>query len=257
MSNVPLTSSQAFKRMIWEENPVFVQILGICSALAVTNLVKNTLVMCVGLTFTTALSCLCVSLLRAYTPRQVRMMVQVLIIAAIVIMFKIILDAFLPEVSRELGPYVGLIITNCIVMGRCEAFAAGNKPVPAFFDGLGAGVGYSLVLLAIALVREPLGMGSIFGYEVLSPAWTRWNIMVIAPSGFFVLATLIWIVKSIHLSAKPPTPTPIPTPTPTPTPIPIPTPTPTPIPTPTPTPIPTPTPTPTQIHAQTQSGGAK
>jgi len=202
MSPAPLTPWQAFKRMIWEENPVFVQILGICSALAVTNLVKNTLVMCIGLTLATAASAVIVSLLRSSTPRQVRMMIQVLIISAVVIVFKVFLDAFLPEISRELGPYVGLIITNCIVMGRCEAFAAGNKPVPAFFDGLGAGVGYSLVLLLIALIREPLGMGTIFGYEVLSPAWTRWNMMVIAPSGFFMLAILIWIINAWKIQAK-------------------------------------------------------
>jgi Na+-transporting NADH:ubiquinone oxidoreductase subunit D len=195
MSPPPLSGTQVFKRMIWDENPVFVQILGICSALAVTNLVKNTLVMCLGLTFTTAMSCLTVSLLRHHTPRQVRMMVQVLIIAAFVIVIKILLDAFLPETSRQLGPYVGLIITNCIVMGRCEAFAAANKPWHAFLDGLGAGVGYSLVLLGVALVREPLGMGTVFGIEVLSPAWTRWNIMVVAPSGFFMLAIFLWIAK--------------------------------------------------------------
>lgn len=195
MSPPPITGHQAFKRMIWDENPVFVQILGICSALAVTNLVKNTFVMCLGLTFTTAMSCLVVSLLRKHTPRQVRMMIQVLIIASFVIVIKILLDAFLPEISSQLGPYVGLIITNCIVMGRCEAFAASNAPWLAFLDGLGAGVGYSMVLLAISLIREPLGMGTIFGFEVLSPQWTRWNMMVIAPSGFFMLAIFLWIAN--------------------------------------------------------------
>ncbi|NLI78476.1 MAG: NADH:ubiquinone reductase (Na(+)-transporting) subunit D [Candidatus Riflebacteria bacterium] len=182
--------------MLWEENPVLVQILGICSTLAVTNLVKNTLIMCVGLTLCTAFSALTISLLRDRIPRQVRMMVQVLIIAAWVIVLKIVLDAFLPEISRELGPYVGLIITNCIVMGRTEGFAMGNRPLTAFCDGLGAGVGYSLVLLVIAAVREPLGLGSFFGIPVLPSDWTRWNLMVIAPSGFFALATFIWVAKA-------------------------------------------------------------
>jgi Na+-transporting NADH:ubiquinone oxidoreductase subunit D len=192
----PAKGTAALTRMLWEENPVIVQILGICSALAVTNLVKNTLVMCVGLIFTTGMSCLTVSLLRNVMPRRVRMMVQVLIIAAYVIVIKILLDAFLPEISKELGPYVGLIITNCIVMGRTEGFAMGNKPVDSLLDGIGAGLGYTAVLLPIAMVREPLGLGSFFGYAVFPADWTRWNLMVIAPSGFFCLAVLIWVARA-------------------------------------------------------------
>ncbi len=187
----------AFKRMLWDENPVIGQILGICSALAVTNLVKNTLVMCLGLIFTLMMSCLTVSLLRNVIPRQVRMIIQVLIIAAYVIFIKIVLDAFLPEISNELGPYVGLIITNCIVMGRTEGYAMGNKPLDSVLDGIGAGVGYSLVLLPIAMIREPLGLGTFFGFQVLPADWTRWNMMVIAPSGFFALATFIWITRAL------------------------------------------------------------
>jgi Na+-transporting NADH:ubiquinone oxidoreductase subunit D len=183
--------------MIWDENPVIGQILGICSALAVTNLVKNTLVMCVGLIFTLIMSCFTVSLMRNVIPRRVRMMIQVLVIAAYVIVIKIVLDAYLPEISNELGPYVGLIITNCIVMGRTEGYAMANKPVDSILDGLGAGVGYSMVLLPIAMVREPLGLGSFFGYEFLPPDWTRWNLMVIAPSGFFGLAVYIWIARAL------------------------------------------------------------
>ncbi len=204
MSATPTpTGWSAFRRMIWQENPVFVQILGICSALAVTNLVYNTLIMCLGLIFTTSLSCLTVSLLREVTPRRVRMMTQVLIIAAYVILVQICLDAYLPDISKQLGPYVGLIITNCIVMGRCEAFAAGNRPLPAFCDGLGAGCGYSLVLLAVALVREPLGMGTLFKgspleLTVLPAGWTHWNLMIIAPSGFFCLAGFIALARTIN-----------------------------------------------------------
>lgn len=200
MSAGPVKGVAALKRMLWEENPVIGQILGICSALAVTNLVKNTLVMCLGLIFTLMMSCFTVSLLRNVIPRQVRMIIQVLVIAAYVIVIKIILDAYLPEISNELGPYVGLIITNCIVMGRTEGYAMNNKPVDSIFDGIGAGIGYSLVLLPISMIREPLGLGTFFGMQLLPPDWTKWNMMVIAPSGFFALATFIWIVRAFKAS---------------------------------------------------------
>lgn len=196
MSTGSVKGLDALKRMLWDENPVIGQILGICSALAVTNLVKNTAVMCLGLIFTLMMSCFTVSLLRNVIPRRVRMIVQVLIIAAYVIFIKIVLDAFLPEISNELGPYVGLIITNCIVMGRTEGYAMANKPYDAILDGIGAGIGYSLVLLPIAMIREPLGLGTLFGVQVLPSDWTRWNMMVIAPSGFFALATYIWLVRA-------------------------------------------------------------
>lgn len=198
----PAKGLNALKRMLWDENPVIGQILGICSALAVTNLVKNTLVMCIGLIFTLMMSCLTVSLMRNVIPRRVRMIIQVLIIAAYVIFIKIVLDAFLPEISRELGPYVGLIITNCIVMGRTEGYAMANKPSDAILDGIGAGIGYSLVLLPIAMIREPLGLGSFFGFQIIPADWTRWNMMVIAPSGFFALATYIWIVRALKSSGE-------------------------------------------------------
>jgi len=193
----PVTPWAAFQRMLWVENPVIVQILGICSALAVTNLVKNTLIMCVGLIFTCAMSSLTVSALRNWTPRRVRMMAQLLIIASYVIVIQTILDAYLPAVAKQLGPYVGLIITNCIVMGRTEAFATGNRPLASFFDGAGAGVGYSLILLTLAVVREPLGMGTFFGYPLgFMQDWTRWSLMIVAPAGFFGLATILWIARS-------------------------------------------------------------
>lgn len=197
MADKKVNGIKALKRMLWEENPVILQILGICSALAVTNLVKNTFVMCLGLVFTLVMSSFTVSVLRNLIPRRIRMMVQVLIIAAYVIIIKIMLDAWLPEISNQLGPYVGLIITNCIVMGRTEGYAMANKPIDSVLDGLGAAIGYSMVLLPIAMVREPLGLGTFFGFTVIPPDWTRWNFMVIAPSGFFGLAIYIWIVKSI------------------------------------------------------------
>ncbi|MHC5165528.1 MAG: Rnf-Nqr domain containing protein, partial [Planctomycetota bacterium] len=126
---------------LWRDNPIFRQVLGICSTLAVTNVVLNTVVMCTSLTLVTGLSCLTVSLLRHWTPRNIRMMVQTLIIAFYVIIVDLILKAYWPEMSGQLGPYVGLIITNCIIMGRCEAYAGSNAPIPSFWDGLFSGLG--------------------------------------------------------------------------------------------------------------------
>jgi len=187
------------KRVFGEDlganNPVFAQVLGICSTLAVTNVLKNTVVMCAGLVFTTALSNLTVSLMRNVMPGRIRMMVETLIIASYVIIVDIVLRAYLPDISRQLGPYVGLIITNCIIMGRAEAFALSNPPGLSFLDGIASGIGYSYVLLVIAVVRELLGSGSIWGYMILGESWTNWSIMVMAPGAFFMLAIFIWIVK--------------------------------------------------------------
>lgn len=185
---------------LWRDNPIFRQILGICSTLAVTNVVLNTVVMCVALTAVTAMSCLTVSFLRHWTPRNIRMMVQTLIIAFYVIIVDLILKAYWPEMSRNLGPYVGLIITNCIIMGRCEAFAGSNPLYPSFMDGLFSGLGYSFMLLAISVVRELLGMGTILGFDMpyfSTPYWDKWIIMVMPPGAFFALASIIWICRSI------------------------------------------------------------
>jgi Na+-transporting NADH:ubiquinone oxidoreductase subunit D len=184
-----------FAEDLGRNNPVFIQVLGICSTLAVTNVLKNTVVMCAGLVFVTALSNATVSALRDYIPSRVRMMVETLIIASYVIIVDIVLKAFLPDISRQLGPYVGLIITNCIIMGRAEAFALSNPPGLSFIDGIASGLGYSYVLLAIAFVRELMGSGSLWGYRLLGDWWTNWSIMVMAPGAFFTLAVFIWIVK--------------------------------------------------------------
>lgn len=183
---------------LWKDNPVIRQIIGICSTLAVTNLVSNSLVMGLALAFVTALSSFTVSLLRKYTPNHVRMMVQVLIISAYVIIVDIFLKAYMPEMSKTLGPYVGLIITNCIIMGRAEAYAQQNPPIPSFLDGLASGLGYTLVLLAVSIVRELLGFGSIFGIQILGDWWTPWTLMIMPPGAFFVLAIVIWIAKTIY-----------------------------------------------------------
>jgi Na+-transporting NADH:ubiquinone oxidoreductase subunit D len=187
---------------IFRQNAVYRQILGICSTLAVTNLLTNTLVMSVGLTFVTAMSSFTVSLLRKITPPRIRMMVQVMIIATYVIVVDLILKAYLPDISERLGPYVGLIITNCIIMGRAEAFAAKYPPWPSFLDGLAMGFGYTLVLMSIALVREILGFGTLFGFLILPEHWTRWTIMAMAPGAFFMLGIVIWIMNLIDPPEK-------------------------------------------------------
>lgn len=185
-----------FTTSAFTQNSVWRQILGICSALAVTNLMLNSLVMGLGVIFTLALSGFTISLIREYIPKRIRMMVQTLIIASYVIIVDLFLKAYYPEISKSLGPYVGLIITNCIIMGRAEAFAGKNVPIDSMIDGIGAGVGYTLVLLLIAFVRELFGFGSLFGIPILGDWWTKWSIMVMAPSAFFMLAILIWIINT-------------------------------------------------------------
>lgn len=181
------------------DNPVFVQVLGICSTLAVTNVLKNTVVMSIGLVFVTGLSNVTVSVLRKQIPTRIRMMVSTLIIASYVIFVDIVLKAYMPDVSRQLGPYVGLIITNCIIMGRAEAFALNNKPLLSLADGISSGIGYSYVLLIIAFFRELMGSGTIWGVTVLGSWWVKWSIMVMAPGAFFMLAVFIWIVKGVFI----------------------------------------------------------
>lgn len=190
-----MTKKDIFLTSAFKENSVWKQILGICSTLAVTNLMLNSLIMGIGLTFSLALSSLTISLIRNYTPRSVRMIAQTLIIAAYVIIVDIFLKARMPEISKQLGPYVGLIITNCILMGRAEAFASKNPPLDSFIDGIGSGAGYTLVLLLISFIRELLGFGTLFGIRVFGPWWINWSIMVMAPSAFFLLAMLIWIIN--------------------------------------------------------------
>ena len=180
------------------ENPIFRQVLGICSALAVTNLVVNTFFMGFGVTVATALTSFTISLLRNYIPVRIRMIVQVVIIACYVMMIDILIKAVAPDIHRFIGPYVGLIITNCIIMGRAEAFASQNKPLPALVDGFANGLGYTAVLVAIAVVREIMGFGTVLGFVL--PArdlwWHQWTIMVMPPGAFFMLAILTWVARA-------------------------------------------------------------
>ena len=181
-------------------NPIGVQVLGICSALAVTTRLDKALVMGIGVTLVTALANLAVSLVRNYTPGSIRIIVQLSIIASLVILFDHILKATLYELSLELSVFVGLIITNCIVMGRAEGFAMQNPPLRSFLDGIGNGLGYSLVLLLVALSRELLGAGKVFGFVILpltkDGGWYVANgLMLLAPSALFLIGLLIWALR--------------------------------------------------------------
>jgi Na+-transporting NADH:ubiquinone oxidoreductase subunit D len=182
-------------------NPIGVQVLGICSALAVTTRIDKALVMGIGVTLVVALANLAVSLVRSYTPGSIRIIVQLSIIASLVIVFDQILKATLYELSLELSVFVGLIITNCIVMGRAEGFAMQNPPLRSFLDGIGNGLGYSLVLLLVALARELLGAGKVFGFVVLpltkDGGWYVPNgLMLLAPSALFLIGLLIWGLRT-------------------------------------------------------------
>jgi Na+-transporting NADH:ubiquinone oxidoreductase subunit D len=181
-------------------NPIGVQVLGICSALAVTTRLDKALVMGIGVTLVTALANFAVSLVRNYTPGSIRIIVQLSIIASLVIVFDQILKATLYELSLELSVFVGLIITNCIVMGRAEGFAMQNPPLRSLLDGIGNGLGYSLVLLLVAFSRELLGAGKVFGVTILplikDGGWYNPNgLMLLAPSALFVIGLLIWALR--------------------------------------------------------------
>jgi Na+-transporting NADH:ubiquinone oxidoreductase subunit D len=193
-----VNAKRAFLTQLWDDNPIFRQVLGICSALAVTNLMFNTLLMCIGLIWTATMTNLTVSLLRRFVPGRVRMMTQVLIIACYVIVVDVSMHALYPDIHRVIGPYVGLIITNCIIMGRAEAFASKNRVWPSVCDGLGAGCGYSAVLMLVAVVRESLGFGTLFGFKTF-PGLESWVIMVMPPGAFFVLAIIVWLARGYAL----------------------------------------------------------
>lgn len=185
------------KTGIITDNPVLIQVIGICSALAVTNLALNSLIMGLALTFTTALSSFFISMLKDITPKHIRMVVQVFIISFFVIIVDIFLKAYMPSMSKTLGPYVGLIITNCIIMGRAEAYAISNPPVMSLVDGFAAGIGYTLVLLCVSIIREILGFGSVFGFRIMPEGFVPWTLMVMPPGAFFVLPIIMWIVYNL------------------------------------------------------------
>ncbi|MGM8227423.1 NADH:ubiquinone reductase (Na(+)-transporting) subunit D [Cellvibrio sp. ARAG 10.3] len=186
---------------VFKNNPIALQILGICSALAVTSSLKVTLVMCIALTTVTAFSNFFVSLVRNHAPNSIRIIIQMVIIASLVIVVDQILKAVAYDVSKQLSVFVGLIITNCIVMGRAEAFAMKNPPIPSFFDGIGNGLGYSAMLIALAVVRELFGSGKLLGYDILSVTtdggWYVPNgLLLLPPSAFFLIGLFIWALRS-------------------------------------------------------------
>jgi Na+-transporting NADH:ubiquinone oxidoreductase subunit D len=186
---------------IFDRNPIGLLILGICSALAITAKLETALVMSICVTLVTAVSSATISLIRRHILSTVRIGVQITVIATMVILVDQILKAYLFELSRQLSIYVGLIITNCIVMGRAEGFAMNNKPWPSFLDGVGNGLGYSAVLLAVAFIRELLGSGAIFGFKVLAlKSAGGWYIhdglMLLPPSAFFIIGLMIWAVRT-------------------------------------------------------------
>ena len=189
---------QTLKDGLWANNPLAIQILGICSALAVTNRLANALVMGGALIFVTVMSNLLVSLLRKATPRRIRMIAEVAIIATFVILFDQFLKAFYWDMSKQLGPYVGLIITNCIVMGRAEAFALQNPPLLSIVDGFANGLGYAIVLAIIGFFRELIGTGKVLGHPVLLTDWYTPNqVMILAPGAFFALGFLIALFNAM------------------------------------------------------------
>lgn len=193
------------KEVIWtplfKNNPIALQILGICSALAVTTKLETSLVMAGAVTIVTALSNLSVSLIRNHIPSSIRIIVQMTIIASLVILADQIMKAYLYDVSKGLSVYVGLIITNCIVMGRAEGYAMKNGPILSFFDGLGNGLGYSLVLIFVGFFRELFGSGKLLGMSVLplttEGGWYQGNgLMLLSPSAFFLIGIFIWLIRT-------------------------------------------------------------
>ena len=186
-----------------QNNPIALQILGICSALAVTSSLQVSLVMSVALTAVTAFSSFFISCIRSYIPSSIRIIVQMTIIASLVIVVDQILKAVAYDISKQLSVFVGLIITNCIVMGRAEAFAMKNPPVPSFLDGMGNGLGYSFVLIVVGVVRELFGAGSLMGIEILpvvtEGGWYNPNgLLLLPPSAFFLIGFLIWAIRAMQ-----------------------------------------------------------
>ena len=196
-----MNSKEVLMNPVFNNNPIGLQILGICSALAVTTKMSVALVMCLALTAVCAFSNLFISMIRHHIPSSIRIIVQMTIIASLVIVVDQVLGAVAYEISKQLTVFVGLIITNCIVMGRAEAFAMQNPPGLSFIDGLGNGLGYSVVLMLVATIREFFGSGSLFGYRIMpivtNGGWySPMGLMLLAPSAFFIIGLLIWALRA-------------------------------------------------------------
>jgi Na+-transporting NADH:ubiquinone oxidoreductase subunit D len=190
---------------LWDDNPISLQVLGICSALAVTIKVEQTLFMCGAVIFVLCMSNVLISLLRDLIPNNIRIIVMLTVISSVVTIVSMLLEAFAFDISKALSVFVGLIVTNCIVMGRAEAFAMANRPWRSFLDGLGNALGYTWILIAVAICRELLGDGKILGARIIPESWYMdaggWYVnngmMVLAPGAFILLGVIIWIQRAI------------------------------------------------------------
>ena len=205
--NDPMFSAKNLKLLsdpLNSSNPITVQVLGICSALAVTAQLKPAIVMAISVTVVVALGNVIISLLRNTIPNRIRIIVQLVVIAALVILVDQVLKAFVYDVSKQLSVFVGLIITNCILMGRLEAFALGNKPWQSFLDGLGNGAGYGLILIIVGFFRELLGSGSLFGYKIIPESlyitnggfYANNGMMILPPMALITIGLIIWVQRS-------------------------------------------------------------
>ena len=197
-----MSSKKTFFEPIIHNNPVTIQILGICSALAVTTQLKPSLVMGIAVTVIIVLSNLIVSLIRSFIPKKIRIIVEMTVIATMVILVDQILRAYMFDVSKQLSVFVGLIITNCIVLGRLEGFALINKPVPSILDGFGNGIGYSLILVVVGATREIFGAGTLLGFQVIPHSlydvgYVNNGLMVLAPGAFFLLGLIVWFQRAV------------------------------------------------------------
>ncbi|MBW2239761.1 MAG: NADH:ubiquinone reductase (Na(+)-transporting) subunit D [Deltaproteobacteria bacterium] len=200
-----ITKTKAFNvffKPIWESNPISGQILGICSALAVTVQLKTAIVMSLALTFVLAFSNLLISLMRKFIPRNIRIIVELTVIATLVIFADQLLKAFLYDISKQLSVFVGLIITNCIILGRAETYALGNPPFLSMLDGIGNGLGYSQILITVGVLREFFGAGKLFGFQVIpdtfyAAGYENMGFMVLAPGAFIAIGLIVWLQKTV------------------------------------------------------------
>ncbi len=200
-----ITRTKAFKIFftpIWESNPISGQILGICSALAVTVQLKTAIVMSLALTSVLACSNLLISSMRKLIPRNIRIIVELTVIATLVIVADQVLKAFLYDISKQLSIFVGLIITNCIILGRAETYALGNPPFHSLLDGIGNGLGYSQILITVGFLRELLGAGKLFGFQVIPDriyalGYENMGFMVLAPGAFIAIGLIVWLQKTV------------------------------------------------------------
>ena len=190
-------STKVILNGLWKDQPIFSMVLGICSSLAVTNKVENAIAMGAGVTFALIGTAVLIAGLRKLIPGRVRMIAYMIIIATFVIVVDRVLKAMFPDISRAIGPYVGLIITNCILMGRAEAFYVSNGVGLSIIDAIFNGLGYTYTLVLVAVIRETLGFGTILGMQVLPATFNKWVIMAMAPGAFFVVALFIWITRTL------------------------------------------------------------